>query len=264
MLSIFAYSFALGPWFSIGFVALIFVHEIGHVVALKRKGLPASVPVFIPFLGAAIFSPNLGNRDDEAYVGIAGPVIGGVVALSLVGATAALNHPPELLVMLAYIGVFINVLNMIPIRPLDGGRVTQAVGPWFKYIGLFVLVGGTVLLRATGFLLIWILVLSELRLPRRFKLIVAWTILVTMVIMLFGGIGLHQPWWLNVIDTVIGLSFCAMISAVPDELLDDRNNMPQLNSSRKRYWLMIYVTVTVVLIAGMVISYGHLPPSAKH
>src|SRR5580693_2601971 len=88
LVSVAAYSLFWGWEFAAGFVALLFVHEMGHVIQLRREGIKASTPMFIPFLGAAIFSRSLGdNALAEARVGLAGPILGtlGAVAVAVVG-----------------------------------------------------------------------------------------------------------------------------------------------------------------------------------
>src|SRR5829696_1537738 len=77
LVSIAAYSLIWGWKFAVGFVALLFVHEMGHVIQLRREGVKASAPVFIPFMGAVVWAKSLGgNALAEARVGLAGPVLG--------------------------------------------------------------------------------------------------------------------------------------------------------------------------------------------
>ena len=81
LVSIAAYAWLWGLPFAIGFVLLIFIHELGHVIELRRQGVPASAPLFIPFLGAMIGMKEL--PDDawkEARVALAGPILGSVGA----------------------------------------------------------------------------------------------------------------------------------------------------------------------------------------
>src|SRR5580692_6427391 len=76
-----AYSLFFGWWFAAGFVVLLFVHEMGHVIALRREGIPSSAPMFIPFMGAVITAKSLGdNALAEARVGLAGPILGSLGA----------------------------------------------------------------------------------------------------------------------------------------------------------------------------------------
>ncbi|MCR8636727.1 site-2 protease family protein [Paenibacillus radicis (ex Xue et al. 2023)] len=142
LVSIGAYAIIF-PWsFSIGFVLLILVHELGHVAAAKQKGLPVSAPMFIPFLGAFI-NMKRHPRDavTEAYIAIGGPVLGTVGALAVFGAAYYFNSP--LLYSLALAGFMINLFNLIPIHPLDGGRIVTAVSRWLWLVGL---IGGLVLI----------------------------------------------------------------------------------------------------------------------
>ena len=84
LLSVIAYSWIFGWWYAIGFVALIFVHEMGHYVAARQRGLDVGAPTFIPFVGAWVQLKDMPhNAETEAYVGIAGPLAG-----TLAGAAA--------------------------------------------------------------------------------------------------------------------------------------------------------------------------------
>jgi Zn-dependent protease len=139
LVSVAAYSLFFGWWFAAGFVALLFVHEMGHVIALRREGIKASAPMFIPFMGAAIFSRSLGdNALAEARVGLAGPILGSIGA-ALVAVVGELTGS-SLLIALAYFGFFINLFNLLPVIPLDGGRAAAAMSPWMWFAGLFVMV----------------------------------------------------------------------------------------------------------------------------
>jgi Zn-dependent protease len=142
VISIGAYAIIF-PWsFSIGLVLLILVHELGHVIAAKQKGLPVTAPMFIPFLGALI-NMKRHPRDavTEAYVAIGGPVLGTVGALAAFGIGRYLDSP--LFYSLALVGFFINLFNLLPIHPLDGGRIATAVSRWLWLVGV---VGGLVLI----------------------------------------------------------------------------------------------------------------------
>jgi Zn-dependent protease len=140
LVSIAAYAWLWGLPFAIGFVLLIFVHELGHVIELRRQGVPASAPLFIPFLGAVIGMKQL--PDDawkEARVALAGPILGSVGAAVCWAAGAALDS--DLLIALAFVGFFLNLFNLIPIVPLDGGRAAAALHPAIWFLGLLLMVG---------------------------------------------------------------------------------------------------------------------------
>ena len=139
LVSVAAYSIFFGWWFAAGFVVLLFVHEMGHVIALRREGIKASAPMFIPFMGAVITARSLGdNALAEARVGLAGPILGtlGAAAVALVGELTG----SSLLIALAYFGFFINLFNLLPVVPLDGGRAAAAMTPWMWFLGFGVLV----------------------------------------------------------------------------------------------------------------------------
>jgi Zn-dependent protease len=139
LVSVAAYSIFFGWWFAVGFVVLLFVHEMGHVIALRREGIRASAPMFIPFMGAVITSRSLGdNALAEARVGLAGPILGslGAALVALVGELTG----SSLLIALAYFGFFINLFNLLPVVPLDGGRAAAAMTPWMWFLGFGVLV----------------------------------------------------------------------------------------------------------------------------
>jgi Zn-dependent protease len=139
LVSVAAYSLFFGWWFAAGFVALLFVHEMGHVIALRREGIKASAPMFIPFMGAVITARSLGdNALAEARVGLAGPILGsiGAAVVAVIGQLTG----SDLLTALAYFGFFINLFNLLPVVPLDGGRAAAAMSPWMWFAGLGVLV----------------------------------------------------------------------------------------------------------------------------
>jgi Zn-dependent protease len=124
-----------GLWFGIGLVLLLFVHEMGHVLEARRQGLPVSAPFFIPFLGAAILMKKLPkNAWREALIGIAGPILGSVGAAVCWGFGEYYDSRP--LIALAYLGFFLNLFNLVPFLPLDGGRIAVAIHPAIVGLGL--------------------------------------------------------------------------------------------------------------------------------
>jgi Zn-dependent protease len=139
LVSVVLYSLVFGWWFAVGFVVLMFVHEMGHVLQLRREGIRASAPIFIPFLGAVVAMKQM--PDDalaEARVGLAGPILGTVgaaVCFAIAEATGS-----SLLRALAYVGFLLNLINLLPITPLDGGRAMAAMAPamWFLGLGITV------------------------------------------------------------------------------------------------------------------------------
>ncbi len=166
LVSIGAYALLWGWQFAVGFVLLLLVHELGHVLEAKRQGLPVSAPMFIPFLGALITLKRLpDNAWNEAKVAIAGPIVGGLGAAAVWGVGEYLDS--ELLVALAFTGFFLNLFNLAPISPLDGGRIVAAIHPALWVVGLLLLVGLAII--APNPILILILVLGGLESWRRWQ-----------------------------------------------------------------------------------------------
>jgi Zn-dependent protease len=139
----------------VGFVALLFVHEMGHVIQLRREGIRATAPVFIPFLGAVVGMKQM--PDDalsEARVGLAGPILGTAGAAVCLALAEATNS--SALRALAYVGFLLNLINLVPLTPFDGGRAMAAMAPALWFVGLGVMVF-LLLLTHIPFLLIFVL-----------------------------------------------------------------------------------------------------------
>jgi Zn-dependent protease len=137
LVSMAAYAVIWGWQFGVGFVLLLLVHEYGHVIQLRREGVKdASAPIFIPFLGALIWSKSLGgNAAAEARVGLAGPIIGSLgAAVCVVLAEVTGNN---LFQALAFTGFFLNLFNLLPVGFLDGARAAAAMSPWLWLVGVF-------------------------------------------------------------------------------------------------------------------------------
>jgi Zn-dependent protease len=142
LVSIGAYALIWGWKFAVGFVLLLLVHELGHVIQLRREGIKATAPMFIPFLGAVVAMKELPkDAAAEARVGLAGPVLGSLAALVPLGVYALTGD--ELFQALAFVGFFLNLFNLLPVLPLDGGRAMAALSPWMWFVGYGLLVAAT-------------------------------------------------------------------------------------------------------------------------
>ena len=140
LVSIGAYALLFPVWFAVGIVVLIWVHEMGHVLQLKREGIEASAPMFIPFIGAFVAMKQIPKDAlGEARVGLAGPVLGTLAGIATLGLYAATQNPVFL--GLAYFNFIINLFNLAPLLPLDGGRAVGAMSPVFQFLGLVTMVG---------------------------------------------------------------------------------------------------------------------------
>ena len=155
-----------GWWFGVGLIVLLFVHEMGHVLEAKRQGLPVSAPLFIPFLGALITLKQMPhNAWNEAKLAIAGPILGsaGAAAIWIAGVAYDSNH----LKALAFLGFFLNLFNLLPVVPLDGGRIVSALHPVLWLVGFLALLG--LVFITPNPILIIILIFSGMELWQRWR-----------------------------------------------------------------------------------------------
>jgi Zn-dependent protease len=208
LVSIVAYQLIFGWAFSVGFVLLLLLHELGHVFQLRREGIKASAPMFIPFLGAVISAKSMGDdAGAEARVGLAGPILGSIATLVPLGIWLATGS--HLWQALAFIGFFINLFNLLPILPLDGGRAMAALSPWVWLVGLVGLVAMAFFFPSPIVLLILLLGGMESwrrwkarntpegrayhRIPARTRVLVAATYLLLIVALAVGVSATHLP-----------------------------------------------------------------------
>ncbi|MDR3590960.1 MAG: site-2 protease family protein [Negativicutes bacterium] len=134
LLSLAVYAAAFGWRFALGFVLLLLVHEIGHLIAARVVGLRSSIPMFVPFVGAVISlrqAPK--NAKMEANIAIGGPATGTLSAL--VCLLFYLWTDSVLMLVLAYTACILNLFNLIPCTPLDGGRITAAISSHLWWVG---------------------------------------------------------------------------------------------------------------------------------
>jgi Zn-dependent protease len=134
LLSVFAYALIFGWWYAVGFVLLIFVHEMGHFIEARRSGLDVGAPTFIPFVGAWISLKQLPHdAQTEARIALAGPLFGSIGALACFYAGHTVDS--KLLLALAYAGFMINLFNLMPVPPFDGGRIVGVLSPRIWLVG---------------------------------------------------------------------------------------------------------------------------------
>jgi Zn-dependent protease len=139
LVSVAAYATIWGWQFALGFVLLLFVHESGHLLEARRQGLPVSAPIFVPFLGAAIMLRKMPhNAWREARLALAGPIVGSLGAAAVWALSGV--YDSDLLLAIAYTGFFINLFNLLPVVPLDGGRIASALHPALWFLGIAALI----------------------------------------------------------------------------------------------------------------------------
>lgn len=143
LLMVGVYTFMFGWKFALGFVLLLFVHELGHVFMAGQIGLPITAPIFIPFLGAQITMKEMPkNAWAEARLALGGPWAGALAAAFCHVLWVLTGHPQ--LLVLAYFGYWLNLFNLAPLGFLDGGRIVTAISPWMWLVGFSAMVTLTV------------------------------------------------------------------------------------------------------------------------
>jgi Zn-dependent protease len=166
LVSLAAYAWIWGWTFAAGFVLLLFVHEMGHVIQLRREGIKASAPMFVPFMGALITARSLGDSAvAEARVGLAGPILGSIASAACIPIWQATGS--DMWRALAFTGFFLNLFNLLPVVPLDGGRAMAAMAPWMWFLGLVAMIPLVFLFPNP--LIVVIIVLAALETHRRWK-----------------------------------------------------------------------------------------------
>jgi Zn-dependent protease len=124
---------AWGMKFGIGFAVLILLHEMGHFVDIKRRGLPAEMPVFLPGLGAYVRWQAMGvPLETRAAISLAGPLAGFLAAVACAVLWWQTGNP--LWAALARAGAVLNLLNLIPVWILDGGQAALALSKMERII----------------------------------------------------------------------------------------------------------------------------------
>jgi Zn-dependent protease len=161
LLTIWVYATIYGLPFAAGFVAMIFVHEMGHYMAARQRGLDVGLPAFIPFVGAWInLREQPHNSETEAYIAFAGPFVGSLAAFAAY--FWALHIASDVWLAVAYSRFMINLFNLIPISPLDGGRITQVLSPRIWLLGAPLLVALFFYIPSPMLILIFILAIPNL------------------------------------------------------------------------------------------------------
>ncbi len=266
IVSIIAYQSIFNLWVSIGVVVLIFFHEIGHVLAIKKLGYETPPPIFIPFLGAVIAIPKIiKNRNDEAIIGIGGPILGGLSTMIFFFIWYLIdNKQSELaanLLTISQIGFFINFFNLIPINPLDGGHITQAISERSKYFGIIILTLFSLLFQNPLIILVWIIIMSFTKIIN-VKIqtgisVLAWFAMVYLIIKGYG----NENIWINGVYILLGvlLVIFSILKVKMTENIENSNiKRPKLSKYKRIMWLWLailsYISLTIFLFSMFYLS----------
>ncbi len=160
LLSFAAYWSVWGWKFALGLVLSIYVHEMGHVVALRRFGFKATAPLFIPGIGAVIrLQQHVTNPREDAAIGLAGPDYGMMAAAATLGLWLIFRQP--VLLAIAGVGAWINLFNLLPIWTLDGGRAFHALSRHQRLIAAASVAAGWLIARDGLLIILGIVILGR-------------------------------------------------------------------------------------------------------
>lgn len=151
-ISLFFYALFWGWKFALVFVLMILAHEMGHYVTIRNYGLPAQLPRFIPFFGAYTMGGVAQNLEHDAYIALAGPLTG--LGVSAVCYAFGYQTHELFWYMAAYVGALINLFNMIPAMPFDGGRIAGAISPSLWIGGFILFLGASLALHIPIFFIV--------------------------------------------------------------------------------------------------------------
>ena len=166
IVTVFVYAMFFGWPFAVGFVLLLLVHELGHAFVIKKKGLKAGAPLFIPLMGAVIMMKDQPvDAETEAEIAYGGPAAGVLVSLILYFLAGEYNS--EFLMALAYVGFFMNLFNLAPVSPLDGGRIVSAISTKLWIVGLVILLW--MFIQTYNIILLLVIVMGAYRLYELWK-----------------------------------------------------------------------------------------------
>jgi Zn-dependent protease len=260
------YGFAFGSWyFALGFVLLLFIHEYGHIIAMRRKGISASAPVFIPFLGAAIFAEIPKNKEDEAYIGYGGPLLGTLGAIVCILVALILKEGSfsgTLLHLLGNVGLFINLFNLIPARPLDGGRILHLLGDWVVYCGFLLLLIFAFVAKDVAFIFFAILTTENMLIRK----VVKWTLFGIFFTTVAGAVLLSFDKFLDVAFfcffvflAIFSFLLAWVIRKEPLVVSKKEDEIEPTSFGVKAKWVLLYLVLLVGIFGTMVWHSQYLP-----
>jgi Zn-dependent protease len=160
LLSLWIYVVLFGWRFAIVIMLLLLAHELGHYFAFRAYGLPARLPAFVPLLGAFTAGAPPADLEHDAYIALAGPLTGLALAAACYG--VALETNDRFWYACADLSAFLNLFNMIPMPPFDGGRVIGALQPALWIAGFALFIAAAVYLHVP---LLFVIVIGFLGLP---------------------------------------------------------------------------------------------------
>lgn len=160
LLSLVLYVAIFGWRFGLVILFVILAHELGHFAAFRAYGLPVRLPVFVPLLGAFTAGEAPQDLEQDAYIALAGPLTG--LGLAAACYALALTTADRFWFACADVSAFLNLFNMIPSPPFDGGRVIGAIWPPLWIFGFVLFIGLAIVMHVP---LIFVLLIGFIGVP---------------------------------------------------------------------------------------------------
>jgi len=161
LISLWAYALFFGWRFALVFILMIAAHEFGHYVAFRNYGLSVKLPTFIPLLGAFTAGAMPKDAEQSAYIALAGPLTG--LGVSAACYAFGLFTHEHFWLAAAYLGAFLNLFNMVPVPPFDGGGIAAVFSPRIWIFGFIAFIVAAVFLHMP---LLFVILLGLIGLPR--------------------------------------------------------------------------------------------------
>lgn len=232
---------------------------MGHVAALRLRGYEVPTPIFLPGVGAVMFSSPVERRDDEAFIAIGGPLLGSFAAVLVFVGWALIEDKQETLaqnlLFVSALGVSINLFNLIPISPFDGGRITQAVGSWVVYPGIAVLVWLTIAVAPPMAWLLWLLLLPRATVfSKNVRFVLALLLWGTMTTQLLLDLSM-QTWFISLVYCLVGI-LLVFVAKHPNANKQHLAYLarPQLPLVQRCLWFCHYLLLVAVLVAVLMVQ----------
>jgi Zn-dependent protease len=166
LLSLWIYVVIFGWRLAVVVMLLLLAHEFGHYFAFRAYGLPARLPAFVPLLGAFTAGAAAPDLEQDAYIALAGPLVG--LGLAAVCYAIGELENDRFWFACADLSAFLNLFNMIPMPPFDGGRIIGALWPPLWILGFAIFVAFAVLMHIP---ILFVVIIGALGLP---AMISAW------------------------------------------------------------------------------------------
>lgn len=253
--SLVSYGLALGWTFGIILISVLFVHEMGHVIAARRVGVSVSAPYFIPFMGAVIIADQADLKGEKhSIMAAGGPFFGTALAIACLIVYWATGSQYEHILAAAAVGAVLNLFNMMPVRPLDGGRFFDTALPRFGgAIACLLVVLGIVF---TDFVLCFIatiMIVENITNPWRKRLVIVATI---------GTVGtavVSLTWWIALIVVPLYTFFSYIMYWRQTDYEKEHGREEPRKVSRK--WLAIWTVMTIILVVLTALTISAMPQS---